>query len=770
MIKGKLYSFVALIVFVVSIWYVFYDFSPHYSTDFNAKSTEFSTDRAFEHVKEIAKNKHYVGTREHSFTRNYIINELERLGLKVHTQSDYTLNKYGEFTIPENIIARIEGKDPKAKSLVLLSHYDSAPHSSFGASDAASGVAAILEAVRAYLARGVQPEHDIIICFSDAEELGLLGAKLFVNKHQWAKNMGLVINFEARGSGGPSNMIVETNHGNSQLIKKFSGSGVDNPLGTSLMYSVYKLLPNDTDSTVFREDADVPSFFFAFIDDHFDYHTSLDTPERLDKNSLTHQGDYALNLLDYFSKESLNDKLKSETDSVYFDLPEIGMVYYPFSWIWIMYIVFVIFFILVLIWGYKHKAISRAEIFKGFLPYFLSILFSFLLGYFGWEAVIYFYPHYTEILQGFPYNGHNYIFAFISFSLSFSLAIYSKFQKSLNTHNALVAPIFMWFIICALINMYLPGAAYFSLALGFSLVVFAFSVFREVPNLFLVWMLYLPAIGLVIPLLEFFPVGLGMSMVVISTVMCALLFGLMYGFIGYLPFKSNLSVLFLLLGIAFMIVCHVNSGFTKTQPKPNSLVYLLDKVSGKAYWNTYDSKLDNWNRSFFKDTISLKNTSLQSKYSTGFSLSSKAQFVNFESSKFNIELDSLDDGRVNVKLEIYPEEDIRRIEIYADKSYNFDEFSVNDQKADSIQGKKSKYHIFKKRYQTRLLTYHVVNREKLEIEFVGKLPIPEFEIFETRFDLLKNEKLKVPKRQPDMIAKPFVVNDAIILKQSILFK
>jgi hypothetical protein len=64
----------------------------------------------------------------------------------------------------------------------------------------------------------------------------------------------------------------------------------------------------------------------------------------------------------------------------------------------------------------------------------------------------------------------------------------------------------------------------------------------------------------------------------------------------------------------------------------------------------------------------------------------------------------------------------------------------------------------------------VVNQERLEIEFVGKLPLPELEIFETRFDLIEHPKLKVPKREPDMIPKPFVINDAIILKQNILFK
>ena len=126
---------------------------------------------------------------------------------------------WGALSKAVNIITRIPGTSSN-KSLLLMSHYDSAPHTaSYGASDAGSGVVTVLEAVRAYLATGQKPKNDIIILFTDAEELGLNGASVFTNKHPWAKNVGLALNFEARGSGGPSNMIVETNGGNSALIK-----------------------------------------------------------------------------------------------------------------------------------------------------------------------------------------------------------------------------------------------------------------------------------------------------------------------------------------------------------------------------------------------------------------------------------------------------------------------------------------------------------------------------------------------------------------------
>jgi hypothetical protein len=63
----------------------------------------------------------------------------------------------------------------------------------------------------------------------------------------------LVLNLEARGSSGPGYMLMETNEGNAKMVDAFSNGNVRYPVSNSLMYSIYKMLPNDTDLTVFRE-------------------------------------------------------------------------------------------------------------------------------------------------------------------------------------------------------------------------------------------------------------------------------------------------------------------------------------------------------------------------------------------------------------------------------------------------------------------------------------------------------------------------------------
>ncbi|MDI1306197.1 MAG: M28 family peptidase, partial [bacterium] len=153
---------------------------PHWTSDDEGSLSEFSTKRALAQVKAISKQPHYVSSENHEVVANYLIKELNKLGLETTVQEGYTLSDWGNLVKSKNILARIKGTN-SSKALLLLTHYDSAPHSySHGASDAGSGVATILESVRAFLYNKTPHKNDIIILFSDAVELGLNGAALFV--------------------------------------------------------------------------------------------------------------------------------------------------------------------------------------------------------------------------------------------------------------------------------------------------------------------------------------------------------------------------------------------------------------------------------------------------------------------------------------------------------------------------------------------------------------------------------------------------------------
>ena len=464
-------STLSFFLLLALVYYSFYSLMPRSISALETPKTEFSTERALIPLKEITKAPHYVGTEENKRVREFLIQSLKDLGLNPETQQGYILNeKYGRMDQPVNIVAKLKGTE-SGKALLVFSHYDSAGIPSFGASDAGSGVVAILESLRAFNASGKQPKNDIIILFTDAEEVGLVGAKLFVREHRWAKDVGLSLNFESRGSGGPSSMIVETNQGNKNLIKGFMEANPEYPVTSSLLYSVYKMLPNDTDSTILREEGDIDGLFFAFIDDHFDYHTAGDNFERMDRNSLEHQGSYLMPLLTYFADADLG-LIKSSEDYVYTNFPVINMIAYPFGWVMPMQIFAILFFIALLVLGFKTKKLNLKSVLKGFVPFLLSLVTTFIVGFFGWSILLKIYPHYTEILHGFTYNGHAYIGFFVSLSLALCWFLYSKFQKEETTANIFVAPLFLWLIINILLAVYLKGAAYFILPFYCALVSF----------------------------------------------------------------------------------------------------------------------------------------------------------------------------------------------------------------------------------------------------------------------------------------------------------
>ena len=759
----------SLILIAVAAWFTFYSSQPKEISSQNIPETAFSTHRAFQHVEAMAKQPHYIGTAEHSRVRNYIVNELQKMDLLVQTQEGYSLNKNGSLVRPQNILSRIKG-DGDGPALVLMSHYDSNPHSSLGASDAASGVATILEGIRAFLAQNKSHQNDIILLFTDAEEVGLNGAELFVKDHHWAKTAGLVLNFESRGSGGDSFMFLETNSGNAKLVKAFQEANPEYPATNSLVYSIYKMLPNDTDLTVLREQANIPGFNFAFIDDHFDYHTATDTPKNLDRESLAHQGSYLMPLLETFKDANLSN-FKTEEELIFFSLPGGEIISYPYSWIIPMLLIAVLIFILLLVYGFSQKRLEGKAIFTGFLAFLLSFTFAGLLAYLLWKFNLYIYPEYSEMEQGFTYNGYYYISAFLFLSLTVAFFTYHRYRKTNSKASLFVFPLFFWLLLSTLLAFYLKGAAYFIIPVYFGLLQFFVMLKQQRPNNLLMAFLSLPAIFIFLPLLVQFPVALGLKILFASALLCVLLFTLMLPVFAYFKRKKALAVLsFLIFNILFFSA-HFKSKFDEERPKPNSLVYLFDADENTAHWRSYDKMPDKWTKNFFgKDPVIIppSEKTFSSKYGSNFTWRAEAPSINLQAPTILFDSLGTTDEITHYSLKIAPNRKIHRLELFADRSVDFEEFKLNGLQAADTQLGDNKFNVHTRRWHDRLLTWHVSGRDTLRVEFsLESNEKPTFTLYESSFDLLENQELNVPERSESMIPRPFVVNDAVIFKKTI---
>ncbi len=769
MISKKYHQVLSILILIASVYISFYALMPSEKINKTIKTTEFSTEKALVHLKEISKKPHFTGVSEHKIVRNYIVSQLEELGLKVEIQEQVAVNsKWRAAANTKNILARIKGTE-KGKALLLLTHYDSSPHSSLGASDAGSGVVVILEGIRAFLAKNQQPKNDVIICITDAEELGLLGANAFVNYHPWAKDVGLVLNFEARGSGGPSYLLLETNGGNKKLIEAFSSANTPYPVGNSLMYSIYKMLPNDTDLTVFREDGDIDGYNFAFIGDHFDYHTEQDSYERLDLNTLNHQASYLTATLDYFSNTTL-ENLKSQEDDVYFNFPYFGMVFYPFYWVIPLFISCLVLFFVLLSIGISKKKLTIKGILKGFVPFILSLVIAPLITFFGWKILLKIHPQYQDVLHGFTYNGYYYIAAFIVLTLALCFWFYKGFFKKRTAQDLLIAPLFFWFIINGGIAFYLQGSAFFILPVIISLIVLSVLLFSDIKTKTLLFfsILAIPILFIFTPLLKMFPVGLGLKMLAISSIFTVLLFGFLVPVFQQYKNHKNLAKLFLVIGVLALITASFYASYSVDRKQPNSILYVIDANKNEAYWASYNLKVDEFTKQFLGENPIKgnfdKNTTA-SKYKTAIQLYTKTKVLNLEKPIITIVSDTIINADRKVCLSIFSARNANKIELLTNIPISFKSFKVNEK---TVSNKSASQYVFSIDKGTIMSYYRTKEDEIIDLEFVvDQHQKIDIDIIEAKFDLFTNPVFHTTPRSEIMMPMPFVLNDATVIKTNI---
>ena len=763
--KNRFLAILSILFFVVTIGLIYLLMMPQWVSSDDSLLSEYSTKRALEKVKVISENPHFIGSNNHKIVGDYLVKELQKMGLETQIQEGTSLTDWGNLTKPINILARIKGSD-SSKALLLLSHYDSAPHSySHGASDDASGIATILEGVRAFLENKTTHKNDIIILFSDSEELGLNGAALFVTKSNWAKEVGLVLNFEARGSAGPSYMLMEVNKGNANMVKEFTAANPSYPVSNSLMYSIYKMLPNDTDLTVFREQGKIQGFNFAFIDNHFNYHTAQDDFNHLSTKTMEHQGTYLVPLLNYFANSDLTS-LQSSDDYVYFNTP-INFVSYPFSWVFPMVLIAGFLFLFLVFIGLGKRVLVFSEMGKGFLIFLGALLVSGITTFFGWKLLLKIYPQYKDILHGFTYNGHDYIGAFVFLSLAISLLFYSHSNSENKTENYSIAPLFIWILINFAIAFYLPGAGFIIIPLFFSLFMLAYFVTTQKTKPILNLILSIPSLIILVPFITMFPIGLGLKILTGSAVLTVLVFGLLLPIFGSFPRKGFWALVLLLISIGFFIKASFNSGYAIGTAKPNSLLYVYNADSKKAVWTTYDVNLDSWTKFYLgenpKSAVELNKNPLFSKYNSEFTYSAKAEVKKLSEPKISFLQDSIAGSQHYYKIKITPNRPVNRYDVFANEKMTFYNLKANG--ASALDQKGSLY----KRRGKKLISYYVVDNEPLELQFsIPATAVFDMDLMESSFDLTSNPKFKITKRLPWMMPKPFVLNDAVVIQKKIV--
>jgi Peptidase family M28 len=572
-----------------------------------APSEEFSAQRALNHVRVIARAPHPIGSEANDRVREYLVSQLSSLGLNPQVQAAVGIHAGGRQIVigaTQNIVGRLAGT-ANSGAVMLMAHYDSV-YRAPGAADDGAGVAAILESLRALRS---QPslKNDLIVLFTDGEEAGLLGADAFASSNPWMKDVGIILNFEARGNHGAS-LLFETSRNNSALIKAVARSAA-HPIGSSFFYSLYRLLPNDTDMTVFRRH-NIPALNFAFGENLEAYHSRLDTADELSVASLQHHGSYALSLAQYFGNIDLTKLRNQSGDDVFFDWFGSSFVVYGESWVIPGEILLTLLLLWTILLNIRRSDLKPASLLLALLPLVVILIaVPAVLAAGEWLLARALAGH--LIVGDSPANACLLIGLVLLGACAGTLLI-AAFRKRFAIQELSIAGLLLVLIMSWILALMLPAGSYLLFwpllfaTLGFLLIALTRKAAGPgAQNL-------AGIAGTIITVLFFAPIVYLLYIFLTLQLITAIAIGFVLAvfFITCLPFinmgiPSNrgaiVAVILFVCALAMIIVGAKRSVYSAANPRQDTILYSLNTDQRTAAWISYDPSADEWTNQFFSN-------------------------------------------------------------------------------------------------------------------------------------------------------------------------
>jgi len=575
-----------------------------------APASEFSAYRAARDVATLVIRPHPTGSPANTDVRNYLLRRCQELEVAT-TQQDTTVLVAGRGQLVagrvHNIIARLPGRQPGGRAVLVVSHYDSQPHAP-GAGDDGAGVAAMLETIRA-LRAGPPLAHDIIWLFTDGEENGLLGARAYAaDTARLRREVGIALNFEGRGNAGPS-LTFEVNAQNGWVMRQYA-QAAPYPIASSLLYEVYRYLPNDTDFTPLRQ-AGLAGLNFAYVGGHPYYHSPADTLAHLDLGSLQHHGSYMLSLVRHFGTVSLAQT--KAPDESFFNPLGTWLVHYPATWNWPLTQLAVALLLLALGLAHQRGQLRIGSLLGGAVGWFGGLVVVLAAGGGLLWLVAALYPQYGAFYDLASYNAPAYQVALLALGVSIFSSYYGWLSRYLRPDALVGGPLLLVAILAELLQWRATSSA-FLLTLPLLAAAVAWllrlsransptpSRLREMGQ----WLLALPAVALLSQLIYLFLVVFGLSILSLTSLLLnTLLLGIVLPVL--LPLVSRMGDLdrpatsnWWLPGLAAAIVVlglgvgHATRQPTADQPQQTHLFYALDAARHQGYWVSAAARPDDW--------------------------------------------------------------------------------------------------------------------------------------------------------------------------------
>ncbi len=588
---------------------------PPKALDEAAPSDAFAAARAQRHIEVLARHPRPLGAPAHADARRYIAERLADMGLEVVEQADTSVQPgrgVTQMVAVTNVIGRLRGTGhgsngsemggPEAVGAILLvAHYDTV-YGSPGANDDAAGVAVLLETARA-LRAGPPLVRDVLFLFSDGEETGLHGVRVFSAWHEWARDVAVVLNFEARGRGGVVYMF-QTGPDNGGWIPGFL-AGSPAPVANSLMNQIYQRLPNDTDLSVFLE-AGVAGFNFAHIEGLTHYHSALDRPETVDPNSVQHHGSYALGLTRHFGDQSAMPR--AQPDRTYFNVLGTRAISYPRSVAWALALAALLATALVVRKGLRRNQLTVFGLAQGSLA-FLGMVVVVPVG----ATLIWLVARDiagVAILRGSTAGASLFMLAFVCLAVGATVALYRLCRRLIAADDLAAGALVLWSVlVVATCGLALPTDTNFLFAWPLLAAALGLGALMRAPTgPASPWVRVAVLVGMAVPgLLLIAPftgalytglqglVQLGGLALVPAMLLLGLLFPHFEGMSARVVSVGASVASIGLLGLALWGPAQAE------RVVANSVLYAQDESdleSSPAHWFSFDTETDGWTRAF----------------------------------------------------------------------------------------------------------------------------------------------------------------------------
>ncbi|MBB5801602.1 hypothetical protein F4560_001370 [Saccharothrix ecbatanensis] len=544
----------------------------------DAAAGEFAAGRAEQHLAAIAQRPHPIGSADNARVREHIADTARGFGAEVTVESDDVVQPWRDVVrvaTAHNVVARVPGTDPSVsggKALMLVAHYDSVPTGP-GAADDGAAVAAMLETLR--VLRTADVRNDVVFLFTDGEEFGTLGAEAYVRRHG-VDGLGAVLNWEARGSGGPVWMF-QTGADNGPLVEAF-GASSSRPIANSMASEVYRRMPNYSDFTVFLN-AGARGLNSAFIDDVRDYHSPYDDLERLDRGSLQHHGETMVGLVRALGDRDLR---AGDGNAVYFDLFSRVLVHYP-TW---LAVVLAVLTVAGLALGVRSGRLRLRAVFAVAGVAVGAVVVAGALSFGLWALVTAVRPGLAFLALSEPYERGWFVAGFLAVGLAVLFAAV-RVVRRWSSAEVIAGVLALTAVLLVATTVAAPGVGF----------LFQWTLLLGLPALWMPRLAFLPplvAAAIFPPLVGTLMVALGMPLSAVGVVFALLAGVLLMPLLSSLPRPGTVSAGVAVVAVALLAVGTVRFGFDPDEPRPNSLIYLLDTGTGRADWLSADPAPDPW--------------------------------------------------------------------------------------------------------------------------------------------------------------------------------